>query len=158
MERNNPKEKDRKPVLFPILGKLLIGLFLLISLFLTVPQLVGYPCYHVISPSMEPEIPTGSMVYAKRSSPFEVGDIIVFEDNGSIVTHRVVSIEENEIHTKGDQNQTEDLRPIAKENVIGKVVLVVPDLGEIASWISSTPGKIVLFGIGLFGVFLTTLG
>lgn len=62
---------------------------------ITVPRLFGYDIYTVISGSMEPAIPTGSLIYTKEIPPKEVKkeDVIAFyrgTDSGAIVTHRVV--------------------------------------------------------------------
>ena len=58
---------------------------------LTVPRLMGYNIYEVVSGSMEPEIPVGSVIYVKAAEPetVEAGDIIAFVQNGSVITHRV---------------------------------------------------------------------
>ena len=68
---------------------------ILICIPLTVPPLLDYQPYAVISGSMEPAIPTGSLVYIKGMEAQDVqeGDVIAFYggyDSSAIVTHRVV--------------------------------------------------------------------
>ena len=47
---------------------------------LIVPKTMGYQLYTVVSGSMEPAVPTGSLVYIKYVEPgdIETGDIIAF--------------------------------------------------------------------------------
>ena len=69
---------------------------------MTVPRLMGYDVYVVISGSMEPGIPVGSALYVETAEPEDVGagDVIAFYDNGAVITHRVV---ENHHHQGGCQ-------------------------------------------------------
>ena len=132
-----------------------LGTFLLIGLILaclplTVPRLFGYHIYSVVSGSMEPAIPTGSLVYVRETSPEQVGaeEVIAFygaRDSASIITHRVVEnrVVMGEFITKGDANQTEDMNPIPYENFIGSVVYSIPALGRAAELLTSHDGKLV---------------
>ena len=68
---------------------------IVLGLIVAVPHLLGYEQYVVVSGSMEPAIPVGSLVMAKPVKPAElqVGDVIVFYTERHIdtpVTHRVV--------------------------------------------------------------------
>jgi len=49
----------------------LLAALVLICLPLTVPRLFGYHIYTVVSGSMEPAIPTGSLVYIREAAPEE---------------------------------------------------------------------------------------
>ena len=100
----------------------ILGILILLSVIatfipVTIPRLMGYQAYNIISGSMEPEIPVGSLVYVEPAQPAEVreGEIIVFYSGGSAVTHRVVQnrLVEGEFVTKGDANQQEDLNTIS---------------------------------------------
>ena len=76
-------------------GTVLLILVIVLCIPITVPRLFGYDIYTVISGSMEPAIPTGSLIYTKEIPPKEVKkeDVIAFyrgTDSGAIVTHRVV--------------------------------------------------------------------
>ena len=55
-------------------------------------------------------------------------DIITFEDNEQIITHRLIKETDKGIVTKGDANSGED-KLIQKNQVIGKVVKILPRLG-----------------------------
>ena len=72
---------------------------------------------------MAPEIMEGEDIIIKKSEDYEIGDIITFSCNDEIITHRIVSIENNNLYyTKGDLNNTIDLEPIEKDKIYGKVI------------------------------------
>ena len=64
------------------LGTLLLVLLIAACVPLTVPRMLGYALYTVVSGSMEPAIPTGSLVYVEHVAPedIEEGDVIAFYD------------------------------------------------------------------------------
>ena len=150
------KESEKKPgkarrglaSLCGILGMLLLVALVAVCLPLTVPRLFGWHIYSVISGSMEPAIPTGSLVYIREMGPEEVaeGDIIAYYgawDSASIITHRVVEnrVFMGEFVTKGDANQDEDMNPIPYASFIGRVEHSFPGLGNAAQALTSTAGK-----------------
>ena len=131
-----------------------IVMIVLLALCTTVPRLVGYNEYTVISGSMAPTIPIGSLVLVKSedASQIEAGDVIAFQSHSSaVVTHRVVSKDDTaqEFTTKGDANESEDFEPIPYTNLLGKVVFSVPYLGNFLATIFSTTGKIIMGVIAL---------
>lgn len=87
----------------------------------------------VVSDSMNPAIPAGSIAVLNRKVPYEEikkGDVIAFQiSTGQQVTHRVVGKSENGLLTKGDANQLADGTPIQKEYFNGKVLFAVPKVG-----------------------------
>lgn len=150
------KKNKRSPVsaICSALGTLLLILLIIFCIPLSVPQLLGYELYTVISGSMEPEIPIGSLVFIKQTEPDEAAadDIIAFygaRDSAAIITHRVVEnhIVMGEIITKGDANQTNDMNPVDYDNYIGKVMLTIPGLGAAAQMLTSLEGKIAAAGV-----------
>lgn len=131
----------------------LIALVLL-CLPLTVPRLLGYQVYSVVSGSMEPAIPTGSLLYIQAAAPEALmeGEVIAFygaKDSASIITHRVVEnrVVMGELVTKGDANQENDMNPVPYANVIGKVVRQIPAAGKAAELFTSTEGKLLAGGL-----------
>ena len=111
-------------------GKLLAGfLTIVLCLMLAVPKIFGISSYTVLTGSMEPTIPVGSLIYVKAVDPQTLieGDVAVFYDGQSTipVTHRVVEnlTGEGQIITKGDANAQEDIAPIPYPNVVGKMLL-----------------------------------
>ncbi len=146
-----------------ITGGLLLILVILLCIPLTIPRLFGCEIYHVISGSMEPAIPTGSVVYVKEieASDLQKDDVIAYyssDENGAIITHRVVQnrVVSGEFITKGDANEKEDLTPVTYDRLIGKVVLSIPFLGRVLTMISGTSGKIFVACLIVLASFLTT--
>lgn len=148
-----------------VLGALLIAAVILVCLPLTVPRLMGYDVYTITSGSMEPAIPTGSLVYAKDAQPQEIApeDVIVFlggYGGGTVITHRVVENQEDErtFITKGDANEANDVTPVPYENLLGRVSRSVPMLGYFLPAISTMQGKLSLLGVLAGAVVLRLLG
>ena len=157
------KKRRRNPlaVMSGILSTILLAALVAVCVPLTVPRLFGCHTYSVISGSMEPAIPTGSLVYIKSMEPEEMqtGDVIAFygaRDQASIITHRVVEnrVVMGELITKGDANRTEDMNPVPYENVIGSVAYTIPAAGRLAELLTSQTGKAVAGGLILAAVLL----
>ena len=142
-------------------GSILLVTVILLCLPLTLPRILGLTVYTVVSGSMEPAIPVGSLVYVKEVEAAEVqeGEIIAFysaSGSGAVITHRVVKnqIVSGKFITKGDANETEDAMPIAYELLVGKVVLHIPVLGKILSILVTPIGKIGAACAVMLGVVL----
>ena len=75
--------------------------------------------------SMHPVFKPGQMLYVRPliDEP-SVGDVIVFFDPKQKihVVHRVVKVENGQIHTRGDNNPTEDQKPVNPKDIMGVVV------------------------------------
>lgn len=91
-------------------------------------NIFGYTYYSVVTGSMKPVISPNDLIFVKITKNVSKGDIITFKDSGSIVTHRLIDINDNKYITKGDANNTSDTG-ISKSDIIGKVVYVItPDV------------------------------
>ena len=110
---------------------------------MTVPRLMGYEVYVVVSGSMEPPEEVAS------------GDVIAFYDRGVVITHRVVEnhVVEGEFITKGDANAENDMAPVPYGALIGRMARSVPYLGNVMAVCSGTKGKIYL-ACGVAGAVL----
>lgn len=144
-----------------VFGTILLIVLILACVPLTLPRMLGYHIYTVVSGSMEPEIPTGSLVYVKNMEPEEVQeeDVIAFYsamDGNSIITHRVVtnSTLMGEFITKGDANEENDMNPVTYDHFIGRVALSVPVAGSLAQTFTSAYGKIAAAGMISLAVVL----
>lgn len=102
----------------------------------------------VLTSSMEPSLATGSLALVKSTPEDElkVGDIITYnplEGDNVLVSHRIISIDDDQITTMGDNNNTPD-RPLSYDAVIGKVLFAIPILGYLIDYLK-TPIGIVTF-------------
>jgi len=101
------------------------------------------PFYVVSSGSMYPELAMHDIIVISGHMLFEdvkIGDIIVFDrpkDHDRVIVHRVVAVVDDDpktLRTKGDNNQRSIVGtdyPITKEEYIGTVVHVIPQVGFI---------------------------
>lgn len=134
----------RLPAVLVWAAVLLVGGLLTVMVLL--PRLMGWVPLTVLSGSMEPTIPTGSMVVVERLegeadlAKVEVGDVISFmprPNDPTLVTHRVVSTGgkadgSTVLVTKGDANGANDRDPVAAEQARGLVRYHVPYAGYVS--------------------------
>ena len=136
-----------------ILSTLAVILALVLVLLLVAPRVFGMHVFTVLSGSMEPAYPVGSMIYVKSVDPFQLkeGDVISFLlDENTIATHRITGIvpdEEDEsvirFRTKGDANDAEDGSLVHCRNVVGTPIFTIPKLGYFADYIQHPPGMYI---------------
>ncbi len=97
-------------------------------------SIFGFRLFYVVTGSMEPTLPVGSMLVVGESETYEVGDIITFYSKeesikGRANTHRIHAITEEDgvlcYITKGDANSIADTIPVTQEDVIGKMYLCI---------------------------------
>ena len=113
------------------------------------PNYFGYTFFEVASGSMEPTLKINDVIIVKITKDnLNKGDIIAFYNGKTVITHRIVFVEGNIITVKGDNNNVVD-KPITKEQVIGKIVKIFPELGI---W-----KKVLTEPKILFGIFITLL-
>lgn len=157
--------KGRSPLgwVFTVLGVIIIMITLAVATLLAAPSFMGWQQMTVLTGSMEPEIPTGSMVYVEEVDPKELqeGDVITFtQADGSVVTHRVVRNRtlQGDIVTKGDANAEEDVASVPYARVIGKVAMTLPMAGDVLGYVSSDVGKVYTLTFGACGLMFVILG
>ena len=88
----------------------------------------GYSIMQVVTGSMANTINVKDIVIVKITKDVKNNDIISYEDNNVIITHRVIRMTDKYIVAKGDANNAED-KPITKDKVVGKVVCIIPKVG-----------------------------
>ena len=126
---------------------ILIIMLVLVAI-LYIPKFFGITPLIVLSGSMEPSYPKGSLLYVNEhvAGNVEVGDAITFYiDEDTLVTHRVVEIDEISCTyvTKGDANEVNDGEPVDFNDVLGVPIIDIPKLGILADRLSQTSGKIL---------------
>lgn len=127
---------------------LLVLLLAALAAVLVAKLLFGVEMRAVLTPSMEPELPVGSLLIIKPTAyeDIKIGDDITFvrDKKLTVVTHRVIEKDDETKHltTQGIANNTADA-PTIYENVIGKVVFHIPLVGYLIMWTSDLKGKII---------------
>lgn len=135
-----------------VLSTIIMVVLLILAVLLIGPKLLGFQGYAVLSGSMEPDIPVGSIVYDKEVEPetLKTGDVITYQlSDNTLVTHRIISIDENveEIITKGDANDVEDGAPVSYSKVVGKMSFSVPLIGYITIYGKTKLGIAAVCGV-----------
>jgi len=119
-------------------------------------QAFGHPVLSMLSGSMSPVIPTGSLVVDKsvtaaQAQNLHVGQVISFRiaaNSSVVITHRIVRVERTSAGvfyvTKGDANSSVDSPARPAANVFGVESYVIPEGGYILN-AAHRPAVIVLF-------------
>ena len=133
-------------ILYNIVAVLVVCCFVFtVSLKLTSTQ-----AYAVETPSMEPELAVGDLIFVRKANGFSEGDIISAKlSNGSVFTHRVYMVDNEQklIYTVGDSNPGPDSLPTPFDDVLGKVVFSVPLLGFLSLHFNATTAVLILAGL-----------
>lgn len=117
-------------------------------------SVAGYSLFRVVTGSMEPEIPVGSLIISKSVDIEQIqpGDIVNFRSRepgmfGMVITHRVIQRYEDAegnilLETKGDANRYTDGFFVEKVNLIGKTVSYTKEGNIIAGILSLLTNKV----------------
>lgn len=88
----------------------------------------GHSVFEVQTGSMGEVIEPGDWIVVKYEKNIKLNDIVTFEHKGEYITHRVIEAYNGTYVTKGDANTAKD-SPISKDQIVGKVVKVIPNFG-----------------------------
>lgn len=133
------------------------------------PRLLPYRTFTVLSGSMEPTIPVGSMIFDHEVDASELarGDVVTFHPPGQpdkLVSHRVVRVEETKqgsfLVTRGDANGVVDDWRIPAEGRGLRYEFHVPYLGYVVGGLLTPVGRLValsLAALWLGGLALWTI-
>ena len=103
-----------------------------------------FPIYPkaIATASMYPEIEVGDVVIVKKCEINDIneGDVIEYQIEDQSIVHRVMKKElENNVYkitTKGDNNSSEDAKPVYGEQIKGKVTFKIKYLGLPSVWLN----------------------
>jgi signal peptidase len=115
-----------------------IGL-VIVLLILALPIFTPYRLMVVLSGSMAPTLLAGDAVLVRPAiTSIHEGDIITFQREGELVTHRVVEVQPGQLVTQGDANNAPDPWPVPISAVEGVYALRLPFLGYLV-WFARQP-------------------
>lgn len=108
-----------------------------------------YDMYIVKSESMEPAIDMGDMIITGPvGGPFsheiKPGVIVSYQAGKSLVTHRVLSFDNDTLVTKGDAVEDPDPQPVPTSQVMGLYLFKIPKLGYLSYFIHTKLGWFLL--------------
>lgn len=115
-----------------------------------IPTFWGWGYSTIISGSMEPTIPTGSLIVFHEQDNYEVGDIVIYEKDQITVMHRLTFIEGETAITQGDANNVAD-PPIRVSSILGKVTTHIPKVG---TWLNVMNKHLVLIIVAIVSIYL----
>lgn len=142
---------------------LLVGILAVGALAIAVPALTGSTALTVLTSSMEPHLPPGTMVVVRPTDAADVepGMVLTYQlrsGEPTLITHRVTQVlagadGERRFITQGDNNATADADQVREVQVRGTVWYAIPWLGWVAVAITGphrgimvTVAVVLLFG------------
>lgn len=108
------------------------------------PMPFGYGFSVVLTGSMEPVLKPDDFLVI-QDKEYEIGDIIVYQEEKNLIVHRIIFMDDETIITKGDANNIPDA-PVEKEQVKGVVVKTIHGLGKVVNFIQGPIGIILIAG------------
>ncbi|MEZ0448098.1 signal peptidase I [Cellulomonas sp. ICMP 17802] len=161
----------RRAVLDVVSGAALATVVLLALVMIVVPLAMRATPFTVLTGSMNPTMPPGTLVVTRPVSTDDIaiGDVVTYQIHSNqpeVVTHRVVGIGfrsdgERQFLTRGDANNAID-PAVRAVQVRGVVAYHVPYLGYLNTWVGiNRPGwllKSVAAALILYGLVLVGTG
>jgi signal peptidase len=143
---------------------LLAFVALVAALVIVVPAVTGSTPYTILTSSMEPGLPPGTLVVVKPINPDDIviGTVVTYQlESGepTVVTHRVVAIQgetvaggDRQFITKGDANSAADEKPVKEVQIRGAVWYSVPWIGWINNLVNGDMRAVIIpiIAVGLF--------
>ncbi|MGJ8720476.1 MAG: signal peptidase I [Salinibacterium amurskyense] len=152
------------------------GLFALVvlvgALVIIVPNLAGALPLTVLTSSMEPGLPPGTLIVVKPIDTDEiaVGDVITYQiesGKAGVITHRVTGITNSSdgsrtFTLKGDNNDAADELQVLPVQVQGKLWYSVPWIGYVSNFVNGSAKTwlvpIIAIALFVYAGFMITSG
>lgn len=164
----SPRQAERTTTFIGWLGQaaawaIMLGVAAVLAASVLVPRLIGATPYTILTGSMEPSMPPGTLVVVKPvpAEEIAIGSVITYQlrsGEPTVVTHRVIGVGSNGkgesvFSTQGDANNVPDAVLVRAVQVRGERVYHVPYIGKVTTLITSSQRGIASAVIvtGLFG-------
>lgn len=123
---------------------LLIAVMTIIAALFSVIVFLDMNPYVIVSGSMEPELPVGSLCFIDcQQKETETGDIISYKAGDSVITHRVAEVTDEGYVTKGDANDSKDPGIVKPKQIFGTCVFSIPKAGYAVMFFRSPKGIVL---------------
>lgn len=148
---NKIKNKKRTKIIIKFFICINLTVLFIVNLILLLEEkrhIFGIYMFNIVSESMEPTFYKNDLAVVKSCEVEKLGkgDIITFQQEDRIISHRIIEIikenGEKKFITKGDNNEVEDVEPIEMQDVYGKVEFIIPKIGKIVNYIQNVKGFI----------------
>lgn len=134
---------------------LLAGAALLLAV--VIPRVAGATPYTILTGSMRPHYPPGTLVVVKPVDPgrLAVGDVATYQLNSgepTVVTHRIVAVRQSlkgdlSFQFQGDANNVADEKWVLPVQIKGRLWYSVPWLGWTNKYINGNTHRLILDGV-----------
>lgn len=156
VEKNNSRLLNVIGVIFRYLFMIIIGVVFGMIVYMwnakavmgdMLPRPFGYGASVVLTGSMEPTLQPDDLLIIKdlEDAEYQVGDIVVYQEEKHLVVHRIIEISEESVITQGDANNIADA-PVSFEQIKGVVVKKIPGVGKVVSLVQSPIGILIFAG------------
>lgn len=140
---------------------LLLSMLVLLTATVILPKVAGATPYTVLTGSMRPGLPPGSLVVTRPVAPEQLrtGNAITYQISSGepeVVTHRIISVSttlggERLFTAQGDANPSPDDKPVKAGQIRGVVWYSLPLLGYVNTWLT---GEQHIWAVGVTVVLL----
>jgi signal peptidase I len=132
-----------------------------VAVAVVVPRVAGATPYTVLTGSMQPDLPPGTLVVTRpvAQEDLAIGDVVTYQlrsGEPTVVTHRVVGIGVDGAgdvvyRTQGDANDVSDPLPVRPEQIRGELWYAVPVVGRLGMLLDSDVRRLLVpvVGVGL---------
>lgn len=146
-----------------LLWTVILGCCAVLAIAVLLPRVAGATPYAIMTGSMQPTLPAGTLAVVKPADPdtIGVGTVITYQlESGrpTVVTHRVVAQGVNHqgellFRTQGDANDTPDQRWVRPVQIRGKLWYAIPYLGYPTQLITGRQHQLLVYvaAAGLLG-------
>ena len=146
------KKTSKKRLIIRIIVMILAGTFLGLRIYSwnasgvggdEMPMPLGFGASVVLTGSMEPELSANDLIFVTEQDSYSVGDVVVYQSYGSLIVHRIIEINGEEVITQGDANNTPD-QPIKLSDIKGEVAWKISYVGVVLNFIKSPLGVVII--------------
>lgn len=133
----------------------ILGVVAVLAVAVVVPRLGGATPYTILTSSMEPSMPPGTLVVARPVDPsrITVGTVITYQlESGkpTVVTHRVTAVGvdttgELRFTTRGDANAAPDAATVRPVQIRGELWYAVPHLGRVNTLLDGHQRQLLVY-------------
>ena len=150
----------------------LVALLALAAAVILVPAATRATPLTVLTSSMEPTLPPGTLIVIRAVDPedIRIGDVVTYQlrsGDPTVVTHRVTAVTkssggEYSFTFKGDNSSNPDPLPVREVQIQGRLWYSVPYVGWVSTWINGDArGYIVPIlagGLFVFAIWMVGSG
>lgn len=132
----------------------ILAIFASVLVAVLIPRIGGATPYTILTSSMEPKMPPGTLVVIKPTPVDEIGigTVVTYQlasGKPTVVTHRVVAVGingkgEKRFTTQGDANNVADANPVRPVQIKGQLWYKIPYLGYVNKIITGKERTVIM--------------